>query len=422
MTARQYLWLFLIASALRLVWLALHADADFAAFEQGDYRLYELGAEQIARHGNFNSSIFLVRPPAYPILIHLVGGDKFAVLLVNSLLGATLAPLSARLAVALGLRARLAFWIGVIVCVEPTSLIHSSVTLNAEPLTNLSLLLMLLSLLQGVEANTAKQRYAWLIGAGFWLALSALTRPAGHWLWLALAPALWWYAKRLRRPTVAFLLASVPLLFAWVAHNGLVFGNFTFSSTSSYTMLYYRAAPVERLATGQAIDDVVVAINQRVSARIGEPTEGVGVDRRHHWLAGSPAVYDAMLAESLSIFRRYPLAYLFTIPVGFLRIYGIFSSFPNLGQPLLAFAWLWDIALVLGWSASIWIAWRQRSKKLFWWPMVLVLYFTATTLAVSSASNSSRMTSMVTPLLIIGTVYAMDHFLAGRGFWQRGSP
>ena len=254
------------------------------------------------------------------------------------------------------------------------------------------------------------------------LTLSALTRPAAHWLWLILGIMLWWRYARLRRKVVAFMFTSALLLSAWVLHNGIVFDHFTFTTTGAYTVLYYRAASVERVATNRPINEVFAAINQRVSARIGEPTEGVGADRRHHWLAAPPEVYDAMLAESLAIFRRYPLAYLITLPVGFMRIYGIFSSFPNLGQPLLAVAWFWDICLVVGWCAGIWIAWRRREGTMVWWQFTLVSYFTVVTLLVSSASNSARMTSGITPLLIIATVYAAEDILTRRTLQRRVRP
>ena len=414
MNRQRYALLFIAAAIVRFIWLALHADAAFAAFDQGDYRLYEIGAEHIAAVGDFSNSLFLARPPGYPMLIYLVGGTKLAVILVNSLLGAIVAPLAAHLAIAMGLRPRLALWVGAIVCIEPTSLIHGSVTLNAEPLTNAALLTMLLCALRGTEAKDSRQQYAWFIGAAIMLTLAALTRPAAHWLWLILGIMLWWRYARLRRKIVAFMFTSALLLSAWVLHNGIVFDHFTFTTTGAYTMLYYRAASVERVATNRPINEVFAAINQRVSARIGEPTEGVDADRRHHWLAAPPEVYNAMLAESMAIFRKYPLAYLLTVPVGFLRIYGIFSSFPNLGQPLLAIAWFWEISLVAGWCAGIWIAWRRREHTMVWWQFTLVSYFTVVTLLVSSASNSARMTSMITPLLIIATVYSVHDLLARR--------
>ena len=416
MSWRLYLLFFALALVVRVGWLVHHAglppEGTFGIFDQGDYRLYEIGAEHIASFGDFSNSLFLVRPPGFPILIYLVGISKFAVLMANSLLGASLVPLAMKIAQELGLRRQLVMWVGVILCIDPTAVIHSSVTLYAEPLTNVTLLMMFLCLLVGSKTSNRRGPYFWLFCAAVLLALSALTRPTTQWLWVILGGMLWWWYPRLRRPVVAFMVTSSLLLTGWVIHNGFVQRHYIFSTVGAYTMLYYRAASVERAATNQPIRDVFAAINQRVSARIGESPEGVGEEQRHNWLAATPEIHDAMLAESVAIFLRYPFAYLLTVPVGFLRIYGVFSSFPKLGQPLLSVAWLWNISLVVGWSLGMWFAWRERQQTLLWWPLAMVGYTTVVTLLVSSASNSARMTSGITPFLVLGTVYALDKIRA----------
>ena len=418
MNWRLYLLFFALAAVIRVGWLIHHAglppEGTYGIFDQGDYRLYEIGAEHIASYGDFSNSLFLVRPPGFPLLIYLFGISQFAVLMANSLLGAGIIPLSMKIAQELGLRHKLVIWVGVILCFDPTAVIHSSVTLYAEPLTNVTLLMMFLCLMLGSKTTNRKNQYLWLLCAAVLLAMSALTRPTTQWLWVILGGMLWWWNPRLRRPVIAFLVTSSLLLTGWVIHNGLVQRHYIFSTVGTYTMLYYRAASVERVATNLPIRDVFAAINQRVSVRIGESPEGVGEEQRHNWLAATPEIQDAMLAESVAIILRYPFAYLLTVPVGFLRIFGIFSTFPKLGQPLLSLAWLWNIGLVVGWSLGIWFAWRERQRALLWWPLAMVGYTTAVTLLVSSASNSARMTSGITPFLVLGTVYAMDQILLRR--------
>lgn len=418
MSGKRYALLLLIALALRLVWYALHADTGYSAFDQGDYRLYEIGAEHFAEHGDFSNSLFLARPPAYPLLIYLVGGAKEAVLLANCLLGALMAPLAASVARALGLRPQLALWVGGLVCIEPTSVIHGSVTLNSEPLANATFLAFLLCALRGTQAGSGNRQSAWFISAALLLAISALTRPTAHWLWPVMGVLLWWQFPRLRRKVALFMLVSMLPLSAWVAHNGLALGNFTFSTVGVYTALYYRAASVERVATDQPIEEVFAAINRRVAARIGQPDESIGAEKRHEWLAANARLSDAMLAEALAIFRRYPLSYALTLPVGLLRIYGIFSSYPQLGQPLLSLAWLWNLCLAAGWCVGIWRARAERHAMLRW-QLTLVGYITVTTVLVSSASNSARMTSMITPLLIAALVYVVDEWLRRSGRLSR---
>ncbi|MCY3835433.1 MAG: phospholipid carrier-dependent glycosyltransferase [Anaerolineaceae bacterium] len=412
MNGRRYIIGFVLAAIIRLGWLFSHAgfppEGNYGRFDQGDYRLYEIGAEHIAAQGDFNNSLFLVRPPGFPLLIYAVGISQFAVLIANCFFGAGLVPLSMKIALELGLRLRLALWVGLILCLDPTAVIHSSVSLYAEPMTNAAILIFILCLLLGVKSAERRNRYSWLIAAAIFLAISALTRPTTQWLWVISGGLLWWQRPRLRRSVIAFTLTSSILLSGWVVHNGFVHRHYIFSTLGAYTMLYYRAASVERLATNQPILDVFAAINQRVAMRMGDSPEGIGEEQRHHWLAATPEVHAAMVAESLSIFLKYPIAYLLTVPVGFLRIFGIFSAFPLLSQPWLSLAWLWDICLVLGWCAGMIFAKRAQQKPFFWWQITIVGYTTVVTLIVSSASNSARMTSSITPFLIMALVYALD--------------
>lgn len=412
MNWRWYCFIFGLAAILRFGWLFFHAglppEENYERFDQGDYRLYEIGAEHIAEQRDFNNSLFLVRPPGFPLLIYALGITKFTVLMANCIFGACQVVLSMKIALELGLRRRLALGVGLILCMDPASVIHSSVSLYAEPLTNTAILTFILCLVIGVKSVERRNQYLWLIAAAMFLTIASLTRPTTQWLWVVFGVLLWWQHSRLRRPVLAFTLACSLLSTGWVIHNGLVHRHYIFSTLGAYTMLYYRAASVERLATNQPILDVFAAINQRVALRFGDSSEGIGEEQRHHWLAATPDIHDAMLAESLSIFLKYPLAYLLTVPVGFLRIYGIFSAFPLLSQPWLSLAWLWDIALVLAWCVGMIFARRSRLKSFFWWQFSLVGYTTVVTLIVSSASNSARMTSSITPFLIMALVYALD--------------
>lgn len=57
----------LIALVIRL--LVIITAPSVAALDTGDYALYDIGARHFLQHGDFSNSLFLVRPPVYPLLL-----------------------------------------------------------------------------------------------------------------------------------------------------------------------------------------------------------------------------------------------------------------------------------------------------------------------------------------------------------------
>jgi heme A synthase len=77
-----------LAVSVRLayaVWLALTVGAD--NLDNGDYILYVYGAQRILTYGDFNNSLFLPRPPLFPLIVAALGVNTTAVLLANALVG-----------------------------------------------------------------------------------------------------------------------------------------------------------------------------------------------------------------------------------------------------------------------------------------------------------------------------------------------
>lgn len=84
----------LLALGLRLAWGLGALASDVSLVDQGDYASYRLAAQHLLQHGDFSNSLFLYRPPAFPLLIALTGLNDFSVIAVNALAGALLTPLT----------------------------------------------------------------------------------------------------------------------------------------------------------------------------------------------------------------------------------------------------------------------------------------------------------------------------------------
>jgi hypothetical protein len=395
--------LFALALTVRLILVALRYTPEFARFQSGDYILYRIGAEHFLTNHNFSNSLFLARPPLFALLIAALNVSDLAVLLADCALGALIAPVTVLVARGLALAAGLA------VTLDPASVVYSAF-LGPEPLANLLLMLMLLALLGAIHAPKDGQALAWGGLAGLLLVAGSATRPASYLLWTGLG--VWLVLARRRRWLAAALFMAISALGvgAWVVHNGQVFGHATFSTVGSYTQVYYRAASVEHLATGDAMDAVYTRINQRVETLLGRDPSAADAGYMHRYLAATPPVAAALNQVAGEIMGAHPLIAALTLPVGFVRMYGLLPDRVALFRNDLPWALLemaWNALLLGGALVGLRLAFRRREWTLLWLPLLTGGYFTAGVLLVKSVGDV-RERSVLLPLLAILAVYAAD--------------
>lgn len=408
--AVRLLVIFALALGLRLGYVAWRYSDDLNAFQAGDYTLYRIGGEHIRTEGDFTNSLFLLRPPLFPLLIALLGVNGPAVLLVNALLGATLVPLTIILARRLGLSARLALLAGAMAALDPASVVYSSF-LGPEPLANLFLLSMTVALVYGLRAPRRREIMAGT-AAGLALTLSVLARPAAFLLWIGLGAWLLLTDRQRWRVAAAYALASVIGIGAWIAHNAITFDNPTVSTVSSYSLLYYRAASVEHWATGHDMDTVYTDLARRVEARMGRDVSQVDTSTRHHHYTGPAELTRAMNGVAVETFTSHPLEYLYTLPIGVARMFGFTNLLPGWTRVLEV---PWNVALTVGAAAGLWIACCQRRWLLFWAVLLPAAYFTVGTLLAQTSGLDTRMRTMFTPHLTIACALAIGALLTRRG-------
>ena len=265
----------LLALALRLAWGLGALASDVALVDQGDYASYKLAAQHFLEHGDFSNRLFLVRPPAFPLLIALAGLNDTVVIALNALAGALLAPLTWLLARRLGLRAGSALLAALLVAIDPLS-VRFTAFLGPEALAFVGALALMLCLLALLQARTQRRAILWGIAAALMLLLSVYARPASYLIWSGLA--LWLLALNRRRwpALLAFVLISLAGMQLWVNHNAAAFGNPSLSTIGTWTMTYYRAMPVLRLATGMSVAQSEAQITAAVATRLGEDPETGG--------------------------------------------------------------------------------------------------------------------------------------------------
>ncbi|MBN1287930.1 MAG: glycosyltransferase family 39 protein [Anaerolineae bacterium] len=398
----KLLVLFMLALVVRFAAAAGYLN-DPSPLGGGDYGLYSIGGEHIRDYGDFSNSLFLARPPLYPLMICVLGLNTGAVLLVNCALGALLAPLSYILARQMALDEPFALLAGAILIFDPAEVAYSA-NLYTEPLANTLLLSAIMLLLFSVR----RAKWVGAAGAGALLALSALARPAAYLLWVLLGIILLVAYRRRWRIVMVFAGVCAAGVLGWTVHNGIVFGHYTFNTVGPYTMLYYRAVSVERFATGQEVDAIYEDFARRVEARLGHDTANVDAGARHGHLAATPEVQQALTAVALEVFAAHPLAYLATIPQGLVRM---FAHTPVLAAWLIPFDVAWNGLFVTGTVLGLWFAYRRKQWLLFGLVFWLGAYYVAGTLAVSVSAIDTRKRTMLTPLMAVTFAYAVQEIV-----------
>lgn len=415
-TLRNLLLITLLAVTLRVTWGVVRFNDDVLNVNLGDYDLYEAGAEHWLVERDFTNSLFLVRPPLFPLLIAALGNDRLVVLIANAVVGGLITPLTYAIARRLGMTEKLALGAALLFAIDFLAIAYGAALLDPIPWGNFFLVLMLLLLLTAVQIQDRQRSTLLGAAAGLSLVVSILFRPESYLIWTGLSVWLWIVYRHQWRALVAYALISVIGFGAWTIHNGIVFGNYSFSTVSAFTVAFYRAASVERIGSGDDIETVYMNITRRVEERIGNDPDAATPDTRWGYHAAPPDVQHALTAVSRDIFRTYPLIYVATFPVGFVRMYALDPPFlRSTPEPLamyLAVGWNW--LFFLSAVAGLIIAFHPKRWLLFWCAFLLAGYYTTGTLIVKNAALVGRERAVLTPLMAMTAVVALNWLAARR--------
>ncbi len=226
--------LILLGLVLRIGYAVVIYEPSLLSYFRDDYELYRYGAEDILRGDlAFTNSLYLLRPPLYPLFLAAIGLQPFLVIAANILLGTAIIPLTYLLARHLNQSDKFALLAAAIVAVDLTSIKYASAMI-AEPLANLFLALAFIYTLKLRATNSYPATVTRGLLSGAFIALSALTRPASYLLWIPMA--IWIaFAKQKWRIPAACSLAAAGLLGvgAWTYHNSVTYQNSAFSTIGS---------------------------------------------------------------------------------------------------------------------------------------------------------------------------------------------
>ncbi len=413
---RALVALILLAVGVRLAyagWLIGTVGAD--SLDQGDYVLYISGALHIVEHGDFNNSLFLPRPPLFPLIVAALGVNSTAVLLANALMGG----LVVGFVYALGQRLNLPHWAviggGVWFALDPTAIDKGAVLLDPVPWSVFGITGMVACLLALAQAKRPGQALRASVAAAACFALAVLCRPESFLIWTGLGVWFLWLARRWWPMVLLYMgLCALPIAL-WTFHNAQTFNYPTFSTVSGFTMAFYRANSVERLATGKDIDTINLEITRRVEALLGNDPAAVDEFTRFGYHAGSPEIGKALNQVSFDIFRAYPVEYVLTMGLGALRLYGLWPEAPQLSEALrVAYnAALLGLAL-LGWGRLITLRQWPAAVLVF----LVVGYYTAGVLLVKNAALEGRERAVLNPYLTLCAAFGLGWLIAQRARWS----
>lgn len=405
MQARNWLMLVvLIGMALRVGWAITHLETA----DMGDYILYSEGARHIIQEGDFSNSLFLVRPPLFPVWIALLGNHTPTILIANALIGTLMIPLIYTLARLFGMNERVAVGASALYALDYTAIVYAAALLDPVPLASLFLILMLICLLIATRPRT-RHSLRWGMVAGGCLVLSVLARPESYLIWTGLSVFMVLAYRARWRAVMVYVAVSVLGLGGWMLHNQQVFGNPTVSTVGAFTMLFYRASSVERLATGLPMDTVYLNLTQRVEAKLGHDPALATLDTRWGYHAALPPVEDALYAVSFEVFREHPLAYLATFGVGFVRMFGMEPPL-RAGEANALGGWLlvgWNGLVGLGAVVGLVQLARAQHLRVFMWVFLIGGYYTVGTLISKNAALVGRERAVLLPLMFIMMAYAL---------------
>ncbi len=392
-TAKTSTAIFVVALALRLITLAcvlptLRSDVDPDSYRSLARNFAEgKGFVAVAPDGHELPNV--ARTPAYPLFLAGligVGGDRLGLfLMVQCALGALTCVLTFRLA-ARWLRPWLSTLAGLLVAVDPNSV------LRCADLRTETLFTLLLVCAACVMVWRADKGWGWF-ATGFLWSLAALTRPIAVWIWVVAFVVIFVERVPWRNRIVflaAFLAGFVPLIAVWASRNHAVTGRYFLSSISTYNLMF-RAGAIEAEVQGRKVEDV----EQEFQQQYGDIQF---VESRERFEQS----FETYKTSAVRAFTRSPRIAFKQALLGWGKLlfgpgaHALDNARNQAGPVATRWSLVYVLALIVVVSLSVVGAWRLGREAIV--PVMLTLYFVG--LAGGPESNS-RFRVPVTPLLAV---------------------
>jgi 4-amino-4-deoxy-L-arabinose transferase-like glycosyltransferase len=332
----------------------------------------------------------VARTPVYPLFLATLiklGGNRLGLFLaVQCLLGALTCALTFILALR-WLRSAAATFAGLLVAIDPNSILRCS-DLRTETLFTALLL-------TGTWLIVWRPTKVWTwFSCGFLWSLAALTRPIAVWIWLVALLIILLQRSSWRGATAclaAFLIGYLPLEAAWAARNHALTGRCFISTISTYNLLMYRAAGIQAAQQGKTLEEA----QQEFRAQYGDIQFVEDRDRFER------SLHDYQRIASQKLFSA-PLLLAKQVLVGGGKLLlgpGTRALDTSLGQTEPSSRWwppLYSAALLAALLLSLVGVKRLGVEALV--PLLVVVYFVC---FGSGPESNSRFRVPITPLLAV---------------------
>lgn len=213
-------WIFTIALAVRLVFIALHGV--ILTPDSSEYRLL---ARNVVRFHTFSTSAgapiepSIARPPVYPLFLALfpaVSAVAMAQAVLDALVCVLLFLLASRVA-----RPPFAMAAALLYAIHPGAIAQSAAILSETSFTALLLAAVFLAVIAAERAH-----FVFAIGAGVLLGLATLSRSIGVIDVIAVGVVL--VLRRFRATAVVVVIVAAVVVAPWIVRSSRVVGRFVF--------------------------------------------------------------------------------------------------------------------------------------------------------------------------------------------------
>lgn len=393
--------------------LGLSATADEAI-------TYDVLARHLLHEMDFSQELFAYRPPLQPMFIALVyqiakTTNPLVVAFAQTVVSASIILLTYKIASELGSSPRVQKLAGLIVAIDPASIIIS-LTLMAETLSNFFLAVSLLFLVRLLREHRTTDASASAAG----LALATLARPTSIYLFAATAIPIKFLVRRWPRILIVYLSIFAISVFPWYLRNQIYSNVFTFSTVGNFDLLFYKGVSVKHWATGEKPTDIEESLSYEVDQRLGkeEPREDYNYSSKWKFLvANDPDTNQVITKMAIEIFLDHPLTYALVTPMHLIKMLALTNTlgiYGNIRWVELGFNMLFYIASGVG----MFLGWNKRDWN---WLAITVLpsaYFLVVPLLTGGTGMDTRARTPVTICLAImaarGAVWTWRYWIKKR--------
>ena len=260
------------------------------------------------------------------------------------------------------------------------------------------------------------------------MGVAFLARPITVYLTVAIALIMVIYQRRLWKHALVFLLICAIPFTAWSYRNFVYANRFSVSSTTAYTLLFYKSVSVESHATHRDPEQVAIDTKLELERRLGHPVarESIAdypVGQPEDIYGTDPVRQQVSMQFALERLRQYPAWTVIITGVSLVRLFDPSEVIPIPSWIQIAITGMEVILAALG-LFIVGKQWRKYRLLLMLGPLV-VAYYASLTAAVLAGLYHGRYRTPFMPFILIFAAVALVVILrqrASQGMMEQSDP